>query len=555
MRRRASREISPAVMRIVVRRSSFVNVLAVQRSMGFAPMTGFMMLTLLALSSSPVSRLSRADAASAPPIQASAPPTQQTATTAPISLRATLAQAIDGNPDLLRARAAIDTATAGIVSAEGAFDVVLSGDATVARRATPPVTSFDAIIGDSRTLTVDLGLSRALESGGSLSLAAQEVALQSRSPSLCGGAGETLCRTYSSNLSLTFTQPLLRGFGSQITLLNLREGRIQNDLQLLNRQATAALVVRDVVTAYWELAYAADDLEIRHAAVRLAEEQRKATQIQVDVGRLGQAELAAVDRAIADRLQEVVIAEQASIGRGLDIERLVGHAVPADFTPPVAAEHAQPGAAVEFNARAETEHALAASPQLKALRAGQQISELELWRANALLRPRLDFTATLTSVGKTRDDLGQSWGQVGRFDTPNGSAGVVFQWPLQNRSARGAELAASAAEDLARVNAHDLELGIRDSVVRLGAAMRAAARRGELARDAVKYAEINLEAERARFGVGQSTNNDVLLRQQELKTAQIQIARAATDLIIAEVDLAAVTADILDRYQIRLRGL
>ena len=75
-----------------------------------------------------------------------------------------------------------------------------------------------------------------------------------------------------------------------------------------------------------------------------------------------------------------------------------------------------------------------------------------------------------------------------------------------------------------------------------------------MAREAVGYAQKNLDAERARFDVGRSTNNDVLLRQQELKSAEVQIARAVADLANAETALAALTGDILERYGVVLRG-
>ena len=63
-----------------------------------------------------------------------------------------------------------------------------------------------------------------------------------------------------------------------------------------------------------------------------------------------------------------------------------------------------------------------------------------------------------------------------------------------------------------------------------------------------------LDTALARFDVGRSTNNDVLLRQQELKAAEIQVARAATDQANAETALSALSGDILERYGITLSG-
>ena len=80
---------------------------------------------------------------------------------------------------------------------------------------------------------------------------------------------------------------------------------------------------------------------------------------------------------------------------------------------------------------------------------------------------------------------------------------------------------ARLASERSRLDTGDLELEINFQVQRLTSMLRTASRRVELARATVGFANQNLEAEKARFSVGRSTNNDVLLRQQELKTAEI----------------------------------
>ena len=125
--------------------------------------------------------------------------------------------------------------------------------------------------------------------------------------------------TFITDLALTFSHPLLRGFGTEIAQANLNKQRIQRDLALLNRQARASLVVRDTVVGYWELAYQTEDLAIRRSAVELARQQLKTTQAMIDVQRIGKLELAAVEAAIAARQQEVATAEQELLLRGLDL--------------------------------------------------------------------------------------------------------------------------------------------------------------------------------------------------------------------------------------------
>src|SRR6185295_2787358 len=97
------------------------------------------------------------------------------------------------------------------------------------------------------------------------------------------------------------------------------------------RQAHAANALRDTITAYWELAYQAQDLEIRRSAEALARQQLATTDAQIKVGRMGALEAAAVNRAIAQAQGEEASSEQLLMVRALDLQRLFGAPVPRGF--------------------------------------------------------------------------------------------------------------------------------------------------------------------------------------------------------------------------------
>jgi outer membrane protein TolC len=134
------------------------------------------------------------------------------------------------------------------------------------------------------------------------------------------------------------------------------------------------------------------------------------------------------------------------------------------------------------------------------------------------------------------------------------SAGLSFEWPVQNRTALGSIRAAQELLELSRISAIDFEAQLRDLVLRASSNITTTTRRVEFGERQVTFAKQNLEAEEARFQVGRTTNNDVLLRQQELKDAEIRLLRATVDQLVSEAALGAATADLLDRYGIRLKG-
>lgn len=473
----------------------------------------------------------------------------------PLALKDALDRAIAGNVDLQRERVAIDLSAANLEAAHGLFDVTLFAESTFSRRTTPPLTSQDIGSGFTNRLDNQIGVRRMLESGGTLSLSGSGSWSLTNSRFSCGfDAGTTgTCNFFGGNLGLTFTHPLLRGFGSEVTQANLRRRRIEHDAALLDRQMRVANLLRDVVIGYWEVAYATQDLAIRRSAVELAREQLRITRAQIDVGRLAPVDAAAVERAIGDREQEVAAAEQRLYFRTLDLRRLFGARPDVSLAVFVAAEAPSVTVMPEVDAAAEVERAVAANPQLRALRLGLDLSQIDVETALSTLRPRLDFVGTAGSTARTRE-LSDTIDGLLRMRDLTWSAGLSFELPLQNRAARGGvEAARLRAEDV-RLSSHDFDLSLRDQTLRLASDVKTATIRLDLARKTVGFAQQSLEAEKARFAVGRATNNEVLLRQQELKTAEIQVLRATVDVLVSETALSAITARILERYGVTLKG-
>jgi outer membrane protein len=473
----------------------------------------------------------------------------------PLTLMQAIEMAVNANPDLRRERITIDVADAQVEAARGAFDFVLSSGLVFSRRTTPPLNSQDVQGGFTNNLTLDLGLARALETGGGVSLAVRNSRSDTNNRLQCGTlAGvATDCTIYGSSVELGFSHPLLRGFGSEIAQANLRRQRVQKDQALLNRQMRAANVIRDVVNTYWGLSYATQDLAIRRSAVELAREQLRVTQAQIDVGRLAPVDAAAVERAIGERMQEVLVSEQELLFRTLELRRLFGQGADPNLQV-YGANDAPQGGPRDVDVAAEVGRAIVSNPQLRAIQLGMKLTEIDLQTARSSLRPRLDFVGQVGAAGRRRE-LEDAVAQAFGLDDMTWSAGLQFEVPLENRLAEGQERVARLGSELARLDAGDLELEIRNQVVRLSAVIRTASKRVELAKATVGFATQNLEAEKARFSVGRSTNNDVLLRQQELKNTEIQVVRATVDLLVGENNLAALTGELLDRYRIVLKGM
>jgi len=468
-----------------------------------------------------------------------------------ITLGEAIERAARDNVELRREKITVSIARANIQSASGAFDFVLTGGASFSQRITPRVGEFDIASGVSNAVDLDLGVSRALESGGTVSLGFSGGSVDSTSQFQCGSIDNPQCVIYSANLNLRVTHPLLRGFGREFTEATLRRRRIEADRSVLERQARVAAILRDVASAYWELSYVTQDLQIRASAVELARKQLQETDAQIDVGRLAPLDRAAVLRAIAARQQEVALAEQSAFFRSLELQVLLGQ--PLDAASPVLTAATQSSLSpAPVDAGGALEEALQNSPQLLAMRRGMELNDLDIKTARNLTRPRLDLSGSIGSTGRDRM-LDRSLTQAAQFENLVWQIGLRFERPVENRSAAGNLEAARLRQERAWVNADALELDIRNSVLRLASNIKTAQRRMDLAEDTVAFARENLQAEEARFAVGRSTNNDVLLRQQELQQAEIQVVRAHVDSVKSEIALQALTGEILQTYGVALK--
>ncbi len=488
------------------------------------------------------------------PLLLSLSPRPTRAAEVPLTLMQALARAAEGNVDLRRERILVQVAEAQLGTSMGTFDFRLTGNLSFSRRTTPPLSADDISGGFTNTIASDIGLSRLLETGGNLRLSMQQNTTTTNARVQCGTAvgPATACDFYGTNVALNFSHPLLRGFGAEIVQANIRRQRILVDQALLSRQTRASNVLRDVITSYWELSYATQDLSIRQSAVEQAREQLRITNAQIEVGRLAPVDAAAVERAISDRLQEVVVSQQNQFFRTLELRRLFG--MPTDPSLPVfVAQDAPMTTPREVDVAAEIQRALETNPQIRAIKMGIHLTDIDIETARSSLKPQVDFNGQIGAAGRQRQ-FGATVGQAFGLDDMVWSAGLSLDVPLENRIAKGQMRTAQLSAERSRLEAGDLELALRDQTVRLSTNIGTASKRVELARATVGFAQKNLEAEKARFSVGRSTNNDVLLRQQELKSAEIQVVRATVDQLNSEVALSAATGEILERYGVVLKG-
>ncbi|HVH98488.1 MAG TPA: TolC family protein [Enhygromyxa sp.] len=498
--------------------------------------------------------------------------------TEPLQLSEVLQIAIDENLELQNRVVAIEISEAQVLAATGAFDVVITaGISAQIQRSKPRGSAFIFSTG-SRSLAGYFGVMRPLETGGRISLDVNVSRTLTDQPIsfINPAAGSATLAQYQIRPTLTFQHPLLRGMGLKVNRAQIDRAKLARSSAEADELVTAQNLVRDIISAYWDVLAAQRDLENRRQSVQLAKEQLARTEAQVRAGRLAAVEAKAVEQSLAQRETDVLLAENLLLDTSLRLRTLMGQEFAGRevlgveaATDPVESISPEP-----IDVQAEIDRALAANPavrQLEIALASRRIDEIEA--ANQRL-PQLDFTGTFAPLGRSVDTRPDeqtgaagstgSWGEAfrnfgtddvaedGLFAEYTVTGALDFTWSVQNRTAKGNHQRVLAEIRQAELNLKSVRQSTATQVISASNKLRSAAKQIELARISIELAEQNLAAEQARFDVGRSTNYDVLFRIDELLTAQTTLLRAGLDYLRAKAELQALTGEILPAYGLDL---
>lgn len=458
----------------------------------------------------------------------------------PIGLPELLQLAVRQAPALAQAQINVEIAEANILASRAWADWAVQAQLAASTRSG----SGQFTRSDNVTLSGDL--TRQLSTGGTLALHAQ--ADWSRAE-FVGGLGSL--NQFSEEVSARLTQPLLRDRGNVGIEGAERIARANRDAATVARRAAAVELVRAVVLSYLDLVDAERQLEIRRASLDLARERLRVTEAGIDKGGVARAEMIPVEQAIATREEEVLVGEMTILDQSLALRRRVALPVaPGDMVLASTVDLAIPSRT--WDQAAIVEAAAAQSPELARLAALEQGATIEVEVTENGLLPRLDLSV---SVGPTYTTTEQTEADGGGWENDPGvtaSASLTFQQSFGKTAARAAVRRSRASLHGIQVTSTDIRNQLVEAAARAVANIQVAERRYAIAVRAVTLSEQSLQVEQARMGLGKSRNVDVLLRQDELRAAQLRVQQAITDWHRSAAAIAALTGEILPQYGITL---
>ena len=521
----------------------------------------------------------------------------------PLSLNDAIKRALENNNDIEVARDDVRFAETQLRALEGIFDPIFAITPQYDKRISPQQSSLG---GGSVTSTTTYSWSPSVvkqfgRGGGNYFLQFQN------SHTNTSNSFSLLNPFYSSNLSLSFTQPLLRdrSIDNNRRQIRIQRKRLdQSDADF--RQRTIDVITR-VQQAYWELVFALRDQQNQLANLNLSRESLRNIEAQIAAGAKAPLERAEVQTELANRETALYSAIQAVAIAENNLKVLI-------FKTPNSPEWSAqltPTEAPKFDSTpVNLPDALTAArdnrPELRRLRLQGDINDIDIRFFKNQTKPQIDLTGAVALTGLagqnvstvvvpgtqvpiiagspltnpnaflfeqirqtqlalglpvatvplvTAEGTGPNPTLIGGYgrdlrnlfsgDTRNITVGVAISFPFKNKTAEANLAGARIQKEQLQATMRSQEQLIEVDVRNSAQAVESARQRVLSAREARTNAEMQLEGEQRLYQVGRSTTFLLFQRENALANARASELRAETDYNKALADLQRATSTTL----------
>jgi outer membrane protein TolC len=415
---------------------------------------------------------------------------------------------------------------------------------------------------DTRNLSAMLGLGRTLPTGARLDLELDggqvynellipsDASFEALTAKQNGQSLDEFSTVIQTAARITMKQPLVRGFGPDVALIQVRRAELQFAISTIQAQIKAEEMIRDIVSAYWELAYANYMVDTRNRAVELAAQQEKVTRDEVRAGKSGTAALNAVLYEVNIRKEALITAQIDAEKKSLELRRQVGLGLDKRNFILRPADKFEIGTD-EFDMDETLARSRKANRQVASIALQRKLADAEMTFAKNGTLPQVDVSLSGAAIG-SGDTTGESISALTGFEGFEISAGLQVQFDLGGAAKANYDQALAKRRKV-DVDREDVERKIDADVVSAVKQVTFARARVALADKAIALADGNWKSQQLNFQAGKTDNFSVMQRQTELINAQLARGRAVADYHISVALLQYLSGTILEQYRVNVR--
>jgi outer membrane protein len=353
----------------------------------------------------------------------------------------------------------------------------------------------------------------------------------------------------TSSLVVSIQQQLLNGFGTFANRRNIVIAKNNRKLADFAFSQQAITTVTSTITAYWELAFARQFVNVQQQAVLVAQKLYEDNRKQLEIGTMAPLDVTRAESELATDRQNLIVAQTVK----LQDEQILKNAISKD---PLAAnlinveiiptdKQTPPEMTEAPTFEDAVKEAFQKRPELLEQEINIKNAAIDAKAQAIALRPTATLFAQYTTqglagnsvipgVGVNEQGFSTAQSQIFHNQFPDYLVGVNVQVPLRNRLNQANDqwslLRLRQVETQMRQLQNAALLDVRNSYI----ALEQDRARVDAARKARELQQQTFDAEQKKYQLGASTVYQVILTQRDLITAQANELRALSDLLEAK---------------------
>ncbi len=347
---------------------------------------------------------------------------------------------------------------------------------------------------------------------------------------------DSLSAFRTSDVFVTLSQPLLRGFGPTATNYELTNSRRAREAQQRNLELNRQRLAVEVTAAFFQVVRQRKLIEVSEQSLTRSEALRDASQARMQVGLASRLDVLRAELQAA-QAQEALLSGRTSLQTALERFRILLGASPHEPLGPGATELPEPGqVAAEETTELLVERALASRLELVETRAQVGDSERAFRLARQNLLPQLDVQVTYSQLGS-----GGGFGDALRPSDRRTLVSFATSYPTERTSDRVnrslAELDVEARQRALRQREMEVEAEVRSVARNLDRIRTSAA----LQTKTIDLAEQQRQLATLRYQRGLASNFDVVDAETAVVAARTALAALYADYQVARYELLRAT--------------
>ena len=470
--------------------------------------------------------------------------------TVSLSLRNCIFCALKNNLDVAATRLVPQIKATEIIKAKSDFDPTATLDISADKSETQ--TTSAALAGTlasvQKNYDFNAGLKQKFLTGGDYDLSFKNKRLETNRPL----AFQSPNPAYTSSLTFTLTQPLLKDFGIGVNRADILIAKNNKDISFEELREEVINTITETEKAYWELVFALENLKVKELSLKRAEDLLETNKARMKAGTISQLEVLAAEVEVASRKQEVIIA-QKMLSDAQDNLKIITNLIqdPRLWNFDIIPLDKPPLEAKEIDLVESVRTAFKKRPDYQKEKIDLKNKDIKIKVAKNERLPTLDLKGSFGLNGLDRH-YNDAFDEMSKGEYESWSAGLSFEYPLGNRGARSKYKKRLLEKEKALINFKNLEQKIIAQVRKAVRGTNTDYKRVAVAETVRRLRERRLSAEEERFKEGLTTTHDILEYQEDLAKSQSGYLRSIIDYNKSLIDLEKAKGTVLEREDILL---